>query len=132
MRIKSYSNVWKTEKVLYAINDLILPRPVTVSQILWALAFFLLSVILNGIPPFVFQDSMLMNHIAIPAVLAWFMGKRSFDGKRPDSFIRSYVKYLIRPKVWSKGRYVDLSDIKYQDIWITAGMKRNTGRMEKI
>ena len=33
--MKSYTDIWNVEKVLYAINDFQLPFPVTFTQIIW-------------------------------------------------------------------------------------------------
>ena len=34
-KIRSYTSIWNVEKVLYAINDVNLPFPVTFTQITW-------------------------------------------------------------------------------------------------
>ena len=37
-KIRSYSSIWSVEKVIYAINDMRLPFPITFSQMAWFVA----------------------------------------------------------------------------------------------
>jgi hypothetical protein len=34
-KIRSYTSIWSVEKVIYAINDLQLPFPITFTQMTW-------------------------------------------------------------------------------------------------
>ncbi len=34
-KIKSYTGIWNVEKVIYAINDIQLPFPITFNQMTW-------------------------------------------------------------------------------------------------
>lgn len=122
--IKSYSSVWRIERVLYHLNDWKLPRPVTYSTLFWFLSFFVLSVFLKGIPPFVFQDSVLMNHVAIPAFFTWLMNKKTFDGKKPYSFVWGYVRYVLRPHIVTRGKAADFESFRYPEVLFTVGRKR--------
>lgn len=129
--IKNYSNVWNSERMIYALNDLVLPRPVSMTQIFWILFFFLLSLFLKGIPPFIFQDSILMNHVAIPMFLAWFVSRKRLDGKRPYNYLKSYILYLVTPRTYTRGKPVVFNDRAYRNTVITIGKKRERKRRRR-
>ena len=40
--------------------------------------------------------------------MTWFMSKKTFDGKKPYSFMRSVIAYALRPKVTFAGKPVRL------------------------
>lgn len=123
-RIKSYTRIWAQDKVFYAFNDWTLPRPVSLTQIIWFIVFFVLSVVLKGVPPFIFKNSMIMNHIAIPAFIAWYVSKKTFDGKKPFSFLLSLFRYSIRNKTTARNKAIRLKKYVIQDQVITIGKKR--------
>ena len=77
-KIKSYTGIWNVEKVLYAINDFTLPFPVT------------------------------FTYFGIPVALTWFMSQKTFDGKKPYSFLKSQITFALRPKVTYAGKAVKL------------------------
>lgn len=110
--VKTYTNIWRVERTFYAFNDIRLPRPVSVTFIFWFLAVFFLSLVMDGIPPFVF-DGVLVNNIAIPIFAAWFMNKKTFDGKKPYSFVKSAVSYFFMPKLSVRGKHVEIADCGY-------------------
>ena len=88
-KIKSYTGIWNVEKVLYAINDFTLPFPVTFTQITWFEGAFL-------------------KYFGIPVALTWFMSQKTFDGKKPYSFLKSQITFALRPKVTYAGKAVKL------------------------
>lgn len=79
-KIRSYSSIWSVEKVIYAINDMRLP----------------LSMI----------DGALLKYFGIPVGVTWFMSQKTWDGKKPFSFVKSYTAYLLRPKQTFAGKAV--------------------------
>lgn len=126
--VRSYTNVWKIEKVLYGINDFHLPRPVLMSNVIWAGFFFILSLLLKGFPPFLFTDSLLTNHIALPVALAWLMSRMRFDGKAPFGFVRSVLCYWMSPRMTVRGKEIRLCEIPYREIRITIGKRKGGER----
>lgn len=127
--IRSYTNVWKVERMFYGVNDWRLPRPVPQSGVIWTAAFFVLSLIMNGIPPFIFTDSMLTNHIGIPILFAWLMGKLKLDGKSALGVVISVGRFFLRPRVMVRGKAVRMHDIEYPEIILTFGRKREREEM---
>lgn len=109
-QIKSYTSIWNVEKVIYAINDLNLPFPVTFHQMAWFIVSLFGVIILGKMPPLSFINATLVKYIGIPAGITWFMSQKTFDGKKPYSFIKSVLAYVIRPKVTYAGKAVKMRE----------------------
>ena len=92
-KIKSYTGIWNVEKVLYAINDFNLPFPVTFTQITW----------------------FVITEFIIILFLTWFMSQKTFDGKKPYSFLKSMLTYAVRPKIIYAGKAVKLHEQKLNE-----------------
>ena len=50
-KVRSYSSIWSVEKVLYAINDLQLPFPITFTQMTWFIVSLFAVMLLGDLPP---------------------------------------------------------------------------------
>lgn len=98
-KIRSYTSIWNVEKVIYAINDLKLPFPITFNQMTWFVLSLFLIIFLSNVPPLSLIDGALLKYIGIPGFVAWFMSQKSFDGKKPVGFIRSIYRYYSSPNV---------------------------------
>ena len=106
-KLRSYSSVWKVEQVIYSFGDAKLPTPVTMTQLLWLAASGVLVFAFRKVPPLTFVHNPLIL-CCIPFSVTWFMSKKTFDGKKPYSFMRSVIAYAIRPKVTFAGKPVRL------------------------
>ena len=49
-----------------------------------------------------------LKYFGIPVALTWFMSQKTFDGKKPYSFLKSMATYAVRPKVTYAGKAVRL------------------------
>lgn len=98
-KVRSYTSIWNVEKVIYAINDLKLPFPITFNQMTWFVLSLFLVIFLSNVPPLSLINGALLKYLGIPGFIAWFMSQKSFDGKKPVGFIRSIYRYYSRPKV---------------------------------
>ena len=107
-KIKSYTGIWNVEKVLYAINDFTLPFPVTFTQITWFVITEFTVILLGDLPPLSFIEGAFLKYFGIPVALTWFMSQKTFDGKKPYSFVCSVIAYALRPKVTFTGKPVRL------------------------
>lgn len=106
-RLKSYTNIWKVEKVLYGINDIKLPFALTFTQLGWLIGSEMLVIfVLKKIPPLCYTDNFLLKYFMIPGGITWFMSKKTFDGKKPYSFLKSVIMYFCRPKLTYAGKRV--------------------------
>ena len=107
-KIKSYTGIWNVEKVLYAINDFTLPFPVTFTQITWFVITEFAVILLGDFPPLSLIEGAFLKYFGIPVALTWFMSQKTFDGKKPYSFLKSMLTYAVRPKITYAGKAVKL------------------------
>lgn len=105
-KIRSYTNIWNVEKVIYAINDFQLPFPVTFTQMAWFVVSLFTVIVFADFPPLSMIDGAFLKYIGIPVGFTWFMSQKTFDGKKPYGFLRSSIGYLVRPKVTYTGKKV--------------------------
>lgn len=109
-QIKSYTSIWNVEKVLYAINDLKLPFPVTYNQMAWFIISLFVVILFGDIPPLCFINGALVKYLGIPVAVTWIMSQKTFDGKKPYNFIKTVITYIFRPKVTYAGKAVKLQE----------------------
>lgn len=107
-KIRSYTSIWSVEKVIYAINDLQLPFPITFTQMTWFVVSLFVVILFGNLPPLSLIDGALLKYLGIPVSLAWFMSQKTFDGKKPYGFLKSIVTYTIRHKITYAGKNVKL------------------------
>ena len=105
-KIRSYTSIWNVEKVLYAINDVNLPFPVTFTQITWFVLTEFIIILFADVPPLSMIEGAFLKYFGIPVALTWFMSQKTWDGKKPFSFVKSYTAYLLRPKQTFAGKAV--------------------------
>ena len=97
-KIKSYTSIWSVEKVIYAINDMQLPFPITFTQMTWFVISVLIVMLFGNLPPFSLIDGALLKYVGIPVAFTWFMNQKTFDGKKPYGFLKSVITYAFRFK----------------------------------
>ncbi len=114
-KLKSYTRIWSVEKVIYAINDFRLPFPVTFNQMSWFVLSLLAVMLLGNLPPLSLIDGALLKYVGIPVGLTWFMSQKTFDGKKPYSFLKSVLTYSFRPKVTYAGKPIKLRRVKVNE-----------------
>ena len=107
-KIKSYTSIWSVEKVIYAINDFQLPFPVTFSQMAWFVLSLFIVILFAELPPFSMIDGAFLKYFGIPVAFTWFVSQKTFDGKKPYSFLKSQITYALRPKITYAGKAVKL------------------------
>ncbi|MGX7417875.1 conjugal transfer protein [Carnobacterium gallinarum] len=97
-KIRSYTSIWSVEKVIYAINDVQLPFPITFTQMTWFVVSILVIITFGNIPPLSFINGAFLKYFGIPIAFTWFMSQKTFDGKKPLGFLKSVLTYFFRPK----------------------------------
>lgn len=108
--LRTYNSVWKVEKVLYGIQDIPLPIPVTYRQIGFFAGGFFLVWVLNHFPPLSLLDLGLIEYIFLPGLFSWYFTKQSVDGKAPYRFFMRVIQHYLSPHYFN--RYKEVSDIK--------------------
>lgn len=96
------------EKVLYSINDFNLPFPITFSQMAWFVLTEFVIILFADLPPLNLIEGAFLKYFGIPVALTWFMSQKTFDGKKPYSFLKSLITYGLRPKITYAGKAVKL------------------------
>lgn len=114
-KIRSYTNIWSVEKVLYSINDFKLPFPITFTQMTWFVVSVFAVILLGNLPPLSFIDGAFLKYFGIPVVLTWFMSQKTFDGKKPYGFLKSVFSFWLRPKLTYTGKTIQLRKNNIQE-----------------
>ena len=65
-KIRSYTSIWNVEKVLYAINDVNLPFPVTFTQITWFVLTEFIIILFANVPPLSMIEGAFLKYFGIP------------------------------------------------------------------
>jgi hypothetical protein len=96
VRIRTYRQVWLQEKVIYQVERVRLPFPISLRQAslfaLFAVSLGLLGSIVPGLlPP-------LLRYLLLPGALTWFLTRSRLDGKPPLLWLRSFLRFLCAPK----------------------------------
>ncbi|SFK14362.1 TcpE family protein [Marinilactibacillus piezotolerans] len=114
-KIRSYTSIWSVEKVLYSINDLKLPFPLSFTQMTWFVLSLFLMIILGNLPPLSFIEGAFLKYLGIPVGITWFMSQKTFDGKKPFNFLKAVIAYAFRSKRTFAGKKVTLDSQKHTE-----------------
>lgn len=114
-KVKSYTGIWNVEKVLYSINDFNLPFPITFSQMAWFVLTEFVIILFADLPPLNLIEGAFLKYFGIPVALTWFMSQKTFDGKKPYSYLKSMTTFCLRPKVTYAGKAVRLHSQKFNE-----------------
>lgn len=97
LRIRTYRQVWHLEQVIYQIERVRLPFPVTFRQIGVFGAVLLAMVVVSRVGV-VGALSPVLRYALIPGAAAWYLTSQRLDGKQPHRWIISMVRYWGAPK----------------------------------
>ncbi|MFO7173883.1 MAG: conjugal transfer protein [Bacillota bacterium] len=97
LRLRTYRQVWRLEPVIYQIERVRLPFPVSFRQIGIFAAVLLLMAILSPIPPFSLLPPV-VRYGLVPGLAAWFLTSSRLDGKAPHRWALSMVRYALSPR----------------------------------
>ena len=67
-----------------------------------------LIILFGDLPPLSMIEGAFLKYFGIPVFLTWFMSQKTFDGKKPYSFLKSQITYALRPKITYAGKAVKL------------------------
>ena len=99
-RIRSFTGIWRVQKILYAVGDTRLPFPLPFAWIAWFVVTFVAMLLFGGFL------SGLWRYAVIPAGVATIMGRLTFEGKRPDRFLKSVISHSLGAKMTFVGKRV--------------------------
>ena len=80
-KIRSYTSIWNVEKVLYAINDVNLPFPVTFTQITWFVLTEFIIILFADVPPLSMIEGAFLKYFGIPLLLHGLCHRKPLTGK---------------------------------------------------
>lgn len=94
--LRSYSNIWRVEKVLEHLNGLKIPSTHIEYFLYYIGCLAVEGMILFIIPPL--REMSVVLIFGIPYGIATFLKKVKLDGKNPIKFFGSLLKYAFSPK----------------------------------
>lgn len=97
IRLYSYNKVWKSEKKVYALGNIILPVPVAIYDALYFVITLLVMLAIGNIIP-ITEHIPFVFRIAIPIGITKFLRKKKLDGKNPIKYLWSYLIYILIDK----------------------------------
>jgi hypothetical protein len=97
VRLRTYRQVWSQERVIYQIDRVRLPFPVTFRQA-GVFGASLAAMLLLSRIPLVAAVPGLARYIAAPAAITWFLTKQRLDGKAPLAWLLTMASYALSPK----------------------------------
>lgn len=109
-RMRTYTSVWKVPKMLYGIQDIVFPMPISYRQIGFFIGGVGLMWGLNPFPPFSVIDLPLVEYLVIPGFISWFFTKQLLDGKAPHWFIMGWIAFQLSPH--EHNRYKEIAKPK--------------------
>ena len=83
-------------------------KRIDLTQITWFVITEFIIILFGDIPPLSMIEGAFLKYFGIPVALTWFMSQKTFDGKKPYSFLKSQITYALRPKITYAGKAVKL------------------------
>jgi len=99
-RVRSFTGIWRVQKILYAVGDTRLPFPLPFAWIAWFVVTLVVMLLFGGFL------SALWRYGVIPAGVATVMGRMTFEGKRPDRYLLSALSHSLGSKLSFAGKRV--------------------------
>ena len=87
----------------------------TFTQITWFVLTEFIIILFADVPPLSMIEGAFLKYFGIPVALTWFMSQKTFDGKKPYSYIKTMVLYALRPKVTYAGKAVNPHKQKFEE-----------------
>lgn len=95
VKLYSYSKVWKIEKKIYSIQNIVLPVPVNPYSLLSFLLTLGIIVILDKVFPVLSGIPVVIRYGALPYFISNYLMKKKLDGMNPFKYFAGVVKYLL-------------------------------------
>jgi len=92
--LRSYSKVWRIERMFYQLGGYNLPFPLAINAIIYFAGFMVLSVAMSKFAFFKWIPS-LWRYALIPGALAYAFNNKLLDSKNPLSFLRSVLTHFF-------------------------------------
>lgn len=94
--IYSYSQVWKIEKKIYAIQNLVLPVPIDPWQLLYFGVTWMICNVVFGLLPGINSIPVVIRSMLVPYLISRFLMTKKLDGKNPIRYAIGIILFLFK------------------------------------
>ncbi|HYG60255.1 MAG TPA: conjugal transfer protein [Symbiobacteriaceae bacterium] len=98
VRLRTYQKVWVQERVLYQIERVRLPFPISFTQMGVFGAALIAMAVLARLVPSLTAASPVLRYLVIPAAAAWVLTRQRLDGKPLHRWFITMIQYAAGPK----------------------------------
>ena len=94
----SYHKIWKIEKKIYAIQNIVLPIPIDPWELLYFGATWVVCNVIFGLLPGVSNIPVMIRSIMLPFAISKFLMTKKLDGKNPLRYMLGVITFLFVEK----------------------------------
>ena len=91
----SYHKIWKIEKKIYAIQNIVLPIPIDPWELLYFGATWVVCNVIFGLLPGVSNIPVMIRSIMLPFAISKFLMTKKRDGKNPLRYMLGVITFLF-------------------------------------
>ena len=91
----SYHKIWKIEKKIYAIQNIVLPIPIDPWELLYFGATWVVCNVIFGLLPGVSNIPVMIRSIMLPFAISKFLITKKLDGKNPLRYMLGVITFLF-------------------------------------
>ena len=91
----SYHKIWKIEKKIYAIQNIVLPIPIDPWELLYFGATWVVCNVIFGLLPGVSNIPVMIRSIMLPFAISKFLMTEKLDGKNPLRYMLGVITFLF-------------------------------------
>ena len=91
----SYHKIWKIEKKIYAIQNIVLPIPIDPWEMLYFGATWVVCNVIFGLLPGVSNIPVMIRSIMLPFAISKFLMTKKLDGKNPLRYMLGVITFLF-------------------------------------
>ena len=91
----SYHKIWKIEKKIYAIKNIVLPIPIDPWELLYFGATWVVCNVIFGLLPGVSNIPVMIRSIMLPFAISKFLMTKKLDGKNPLRYMLGVITFLF-------------------------------------
>ena len=91
----SYHKIWKIEKKIYAIQNIVLPIPIDPWELLYFGATWVVCNVIFGLLPGVSNIPVMIRSIMLPFASSKFLMTKKLDGKNPLRYMLGVITFLF-------------------------------------
>ena len=91
----SYHKIWKIEKKIYAIQNIVLPIPIDPWELLYFGATWVVCNVIFGLLPGVSNIPVMIRSIMLPFAISKFLMTKKLDGKNSLRYMLGVITFLF-------------------------------------